>query len=292
MTGIFAIDKPEGFTSFDVVAKLRGILGTRKIGHGGTLDPMATGVLPIFVGRATKVADLLPDQTKRYTATALFGKRTDTGDITGDLLETSDVCPGEQALSSALEKFVGPGEQLPPMYSAVKVDGRRLYEIARRGETVVRKPRTIEIHALELLGYDRMSGRFTVDVRCSKGTYIRTLVEDIAASLGALATLSALRRTASGPFRESDCTTFEQLQQAKETGMLEEMLRGVDSAFERCSDIRLDDRAVRAFLNGVRQKMPAEIGDGELVRVYSGGRFLGLAKNEGGRMEKVFQLEI
>ncbi|MEG2083411.1 MAG: tRNA pseudouridine(55) synthase TruB, partial [Oscillospiraceae bacterium] len=197
MNGIIIVDKPAGYTSFDVIAKLRGILGERRLGHGGTLDPMATGVLPVFAGNATKAVDFLPDETKRYTATVRLGILTDTGDITGTITEKSDKNCTLQELECALCSFVGAQKQVPPMYSAIKKDGKRLYELARKGKTVEREPRNIEITELRLVDFDESVREFAIDVLCSKGTYIRTLAEDIAASMGLVAALCALRRTMS-----------------------------------------------------------------------------------------------
>ena len=210
MQGILIVDKPAGWTSFDVIAKMRGVLGTRKLGHSGTLDPMATGVLPVFCGGASKAVDLQLDHDKTYRATLRLGARTDTGDITGAVLETRPVTAGEAELTAALPRFVGPQMQLPPMYSAVKVNGQPLYKAARQGLTVERKARPIEIYAIEYEG-SPAPGEYTLTVRCSKGTYIRTLLEDIAAGIGQLGAMSALRRTRAGLFTEADAHTLEEI---------------------------------------------------------------------------------
>ena len=215
MQGILIVDKPAGWTSFDVIAKMRGVLGTRKLGHSGTLDPMATGVLPVFCGGASKAVDLQLDHDKTYRATLRLGARTDTGDITGAVLETRPVTAGEAELTAALPRFVGPQMQTPPMYSAVKVNGQPLYQAARQGLTVERKARPIEIYAIEYEG-SPAPGEYTLTVRCSKGTYIRTLLEDIAAGIGQLGAMSALRRTRAGLFAEADAHTLEEILAAKE----------------------------------------------------------------------------
>ena len=193
MQGILIVDKPADWTSFDVIAKLRGILGTRKLGHSGTLDPMATGVLPVFCGGASKAVDLQLDHTKAYRAVLRLGQRTDTGDVTGTVLETAPVTAGEQELLAVLPQFLGPRMQTPPMYSAVKINGQPLYKLAREGVTVERKARPIEILDIRY-GGSPVENEYVLTVRCSKGTYIRTLLEDIAAAMGQKGTMSALRR--------------------------------------------------------------------------------------------------
>ena len=195
MQGILIVDKPMDWTSFDVVAKLRGVLGTRKLGHSGTLDPMATGVLPVFCGGASKAVDLQLDHDKSYRAVLRLGARTDTGDITGTVLETAPVTAGEAELLAVLPQFVGKQMQVPPMYSAVKINGQPLYKLAREGKTVERKARPIEIYSIEY-GGSPAEHEYVLNVKCSKGTYIRTLLEDIAAALGQKGTMSALRRVA------------------------------------------------------------------------------------------------
>ena len=183
MQGILIVDKPMDWTSFDVVAKLRGVLGTRKLGHSGTLDPMATGVLPVFCGGASKAVDLQLNHDKTYRATLRLGARTDTGDSTGTVLETAPVTAGKKELLAVLPQFIGPQMQVPPMYSAVKINGQPLYKLAREGVTVERKARPIEIYGIEY-GGSPAENEYVLTVRCSKGTYIRTLLEEIAAAMG------------------------------------------------------------------------------------------------------------
>ena len=184
---ILPVDKPAGWTSFDVLAKLRGALGTRRLGHAGTLDPMATGVLAVFIGNATAAADRQPDHDKTYEATIRLGLRTDTGDVTGTALETAPVTVGEAELKAVLPQFMGRQMQLPPMYSAVKINGQPLYKAARKGQTVERTPRPITIYEITYLG-SPAPGDYTIRVSCSKGTYIRVLAEDIGTTLGVPAT--------------------------------------------------------------------------------------------------------
>ena len=202
---ILPVDKPAGWTSFDVLAKLRGALGTRRLGHAGTLDPMATGVLAVFIGNATAAADRQPDHDKTYEATIRLGLRTDTGDVTGTALETAPVTVGEAELKAVLPQFMGRQMQLPPMYSAVKINGQPLYKAARKGQTVERTPRPITIYEITYLG-SPAPGDYTIRVSCSKGTYIRVLAEDIGTALGVPATLAALRRTAPGRSRLRNAT--------------------------------------------------------------------------------------
>ena len=180
--GILVIDKSAGWTSQDVAAKLRGVFHERRVGHGGTLDPMATGVLPVFIGRATRAAEFLESAEKEYVAGLRLGVVTDTQDTSGTVLETNPVCVTRAQLEAALRQFLGPIEQIPPMYSAIKINGQKLYELARRGQEVARRPRSITIHALELL--EGEGADWTIRVRCSKGTYVRTLCHDLGRALG------------------------------------------------------------------------------------------------------------
>jgi len=282
-SGVFAIDKPSGFTSFDVVAKLRGILGIRKIGHGGTLDPMATGVLPVFLNKATRVIELISDNSKRYTAKARFGIKTDTGDITGKVINENDLYPSEKRLSSALLSFLGQGVQLPPMYSAVKINGKRLYDIARSGKSVERSPREIQIYSMALLEYIEKNREFTIDVCCSKGVYIRSLVEDIAESMGMVSTLTALRRTKSGPFIESDCVTFEDIQ-TQAASKCFSFIKPVDILFSGLAGITLSPEQFNAFINGVRVFDDAFPKEGAF-KVYYGNKLIALSTSSEGYLK-------
>ncbi|MDR2932952.1 MAG: tRNA pseudouridine(55) synthase TruB [Oscillospiraceae bacterium] len=252
MDGILCIDKPEGFTSFDVVAKIRGMLGTRKVGHAGTLDPMATGVLPLFVGTATKACDILPVQDKRYTATLRLGVSTDTQDITGTVLNRRPVKAGAAQVMEKVALFTGAQKQLPPMYSAVRVNGQRLYDLARKGVEVARKPRAITVYAISLLGADENDHTYTIDVACSKGAYIRTLCHDLGEALGCGAVLTALRRTAACGFSLDDCITLSAAQDLADQGILRNRLLPVSSVFTSYSPLRLDAKQTKMFGDGVR----------------------------------------
>ena len=284
MDGIIIMDKPEDFTSFDMVAKLRRLLGTRKVGHAGTLDPMATGVLPIFVGRATKCCDILPDQNKRYTATFELGYTTDTLDATGRVLTRTPVQAGKAQVQAALEQFRGEIMQLPPMYSAIQINGRRLYDLARQGIEIEREKRPITIHHLELLEADEQENRYVIDVSCSKGTYIRTLCADIGEALGCGATMTALRRTQAAGFSLADSLTLEQAEQLAEQGKLTEHLLPVEVVFESLPKLILCAAQERMYRNGVRldlarlDGMPA-LGNwvGDIRICGEDGTFLGVS---------------
>lgn len=288
MNGILCVNKPEGFTSFDMIAKMRGITGVRKMGHAGTLDPMATGVLPLLLGRATKVCDILPDETKRYTAGFRFGLTTDTQDITGMVLSESGKVVRKETLCGILSDFEGDIKQVPPMYSAVQVNGQRLYDLARQGREVEREPRLIHVFGLELLNYDEESRSGLLDVRCSKGTYIRTLIHDLGQRLGTGGILTSLVRTESSGFTLEQCITLEEAQWLASAGTIGERLIPVETVFQNCPVIRLSAVQKRMFLNGVRldlnrMKHHAEPG---LHSVYGPeGDFLGVARPDFEKME-------
>lgn len=290
MQGILIVDKPTDWTSFDVIAKLRGILGTRKLGHSGTLDPMATGVLPVFCGGASKAVDLQLDHTKAYRAVLRLGARTDTGDSTGTVLETAPVTAGEKELLDVLPQFIGPQMQTPPMYSAVKINGQPLYKMARQGIEVERKARPIEIFRIEYEG-SPAENEYTLTVCCSKGTYIRVLLEDIAAAMGQKGTMSALRRVAAGVYTEADAHTLEEIQAAKDAGpaALEALMLPVESVFASLPLLTVAPRVEQHLYNGCpTSRYPAA--DGRYRVRNEAGQFLGLANIVGGvlRVEKLF----
>ena len=290
MQGILIVDKPTDWTSFDVIAKLRGILGTRKLGHSGTLDPMATGVLPVFCGGASKAVDLQLDHTKAYRAVLKLGARTDTGDVTGTVLETAPVTAGEKELLEVLPQFVGAQMQTPPMYSAVKINGQPLYKMARQGIEVERKARPIEIFSLEY-GGSPAENEYALTVRCSKGTYIRVLLEDIAAAMGQKGTMSALRRVAAGVYTEADAHTLEEIQAAKNEGpaALEALMLPVESVFGSLPLLTVASKVEQHLYNGCpTSRYPAA--DGRYRVRNEAGQFLGLANIVGGvlKVEKLF----
>ena len=290
MQGILIVDKPTDWTSFDVIAKLRGILGTRKLGHSGTLDPMATGVLPVFCGGASKAVDLQLDHTKAYRATLKLGARTDTGDVTGTVLETAPVTAGEKELLEVLPRFVGPRMQTPPMYSAVKINGQPLYKLARQGMEVERKARPIELLSIQYEG-SPAENEYTLTVKCSKGTYIRVLLEEIAEAMGQKGTMSALRRVAAGVYTEADAHSLEEIQAAKNAGpeALQALMLPVESVFTSLPLLVADERVEQHLYNGCpTSRYPAA--DGRYRVRNAQGQFLGLASITGGvlRVEKLF----
>ncbi len=279
MTGVIVINKPQEFTSFDVVAVLRKILKEKKLGHTGTLDPMATGVLPILVGKATKACDLLPESDKSYIADFRLGIETDTGDIWGNIVKNAEFNVAYESLSDILENFRGDIFQIPPMYSAVSVGGTRLYKLARQGIEVEREKRPVFIKTLELLEFDGEKGKLKIE--CSKGTYIRTLIEDIAKSLGTIATMTDLIRIKACGFSIEEAVSIDDLREMSRE-QIEEILKPVEILFESYSKVYVSEPQAKRFLNGgelslSRLKIKDE--DCEFRRVYS-DEFLGLAKIE------------
>lgn len=269
MDGIIILDKPEDFTSFDMVAKMRRLLGTRKVGHAGTLDPMATGVLPIFVGRATKCCDILPNQNKRYTATFQLGYTTDTLDATGRVLTRTEVSATKEDVEKALESFRGEIMQLPPMYSAIQINGKRLYDLARQGIEIEREKRPVTITELELLSADDTQHIYQIDVACSKGTYIRTLCADIGEALGCGAIMTALRRTEAAGFSIADSITLEEAEKLSEEGTLTERLLPIRTVFESLPALHLASRQQTLFQNGVKLDI-ARLNEMKTMQGYTG----------------------
>lgn len=281
MNGILLIDKPSGWTSFDVIAKLRGILATRKLGHSGTLDPMATGVLPVFVGQAAKAVDMQPNHDKAYAALVRFGLCTDTGDITGTPLETSDAVVSLEQLKAALPAFRGEQLQTPPMYSAVKINGVPLYKLARQGLTVERKARPVTFYKLECTG-EAGPNEFWLNVQCSKGTYVRTLVEDLGKALGCPACLAGLRRTQAGVFGLEHCYRLEEVQAAKDDGRLVQLLLSVETVFHHLPVLTVDEAAQGRLLNGAPVYRVGQPDGRYRLRAPMG--FLGLGQVEKGTL--------
>ncbi len=276
--GILILYKPQGWTSFDVIAKARGILATRKVGHSGTLDPMATGVLPIFMGRATKAVDMQIIKDKEYIATFRLGLNTDTGDITGEVIKQAEVTADKDDVLAQLDNFRGEITQLPPMYSAVKINGQPLYKLARRGvqaEQVERKPRKAVIKELEMLEDESLSeNEYKIRVLCSEGTYIRTLVEDMGENLGCGAVLTSLSRTKACGYTLDKCITLEQLQQARIDEKIDDMIVNVDSVFMHLDRIDLSNELAKRLLNGARSRIAKADGD---YRVYYKDKFYAIA---------------
>lgn len=281
--GILCINKPSGFTSFDVIAKLRGILKIKRLGHAGTLDPMATGVLPVFVGKATKACDILPDHNKCYEAGFKLGLTTDTQDITGKVLAEHNVTQiTRQDIENILTAFRGNIMQIPPMYSAVSVNGKRLYDLARQGIEVEREARPITVYTLELVSYDEKTMTGTMKISCSKGTYIRTLINDIGDALDCGGIMTSLTRTIACGFHLDDCTTFEKLQALKDSeseNYLDKLLYPIEKVFSDCPEIRLYDAQERMYRNGVKLDSDRVkiLNKAERYRVYGSDIFIGTA---------------
>lgn len=281
MNGILLIDKPQGWTSHDVVGKLRGLLRERRIGHSGTLDPMATGLLVVFVGRATRAVEFAESDAKQYLAGLRLGIETDTQDITGNVLRQTNRTVTHEELQAILPRFTGQINQIPPMYSAIKVNGQKLYDIARRGGEVERKPRQITIHSLELADNSGLEpGDFCLDVTCSKGTYIRTLCQDIGQALGTGGTMSSLRRVRAGGFHLRDALTIQQVEEAAKEGRAEHLLLPVDCLFAQHEKLVLTDKQTKRTLVG--GQFSVSVSDG-VYRFYgSDGAFLALGQVEQG----------
>ena len=281
MNGILCVNKPQDFTSFDVVAKLRGILHMKRLGHGGTLDPMATGVLPVFVGTATKACDIMPNNTNSYIAGFRFGAVSDTQDIWGEVTEKSDKAVSFEDIEGLLPEFTGNIMQLPPMYSAVQVNGQRLYDIARKGIEVERTPREAEVSELKILSYDEDTRQGTLSITCGKGTYVRTIINDMGEKLGTGGIMTSLVRTSSGGFALEECYTFEQIQQAVDEGRLEQLILPIDRVFSSLPKLRLNEAQTKMYRNGVKLDLSRIRNikeDADCYGVYgSDGVFIGTA---------------
>ena len=280
MNGIVIVDKPQGWTSQDVTARLRRVFNTRRIGHGGTLDPMATGVLPVFVGRATCGVEFFEHAQKTYETILRLGLTTDTEDITGKVLTQQDARFTQEEIEAVLEQFRGQILQVPPMYSALKVDGQKLCDLARKGQEVERKPRPITIHQLTFLGF--CDDGIRLRVHCSKGTYIRTLCKDIGEKLGCGGCMAALRRISAGEYAIEEAVPLETL---LETENPEQYLRPVETMFRNYPAITLTENQEKRCRNGNGFSIRKEDGT---YRVYSqNGEFLALSKVEDGMMATV-----
>lgn len=281
MTGIIILDKPKDITSFGAVARVRRICGEKKCGHTGTLDPMATGVMTVMLGNTTRFTELLPSHDKAYVAAFRLGTVTDTLDITGTVLETRKVNSTADEVREALKSFVGEISQLPPMYSAVSVNGQRLYDLARKGIEVERKPRQVTVYSIEMLSENENSGEYEIAVECSSGTYIRTLIADLGEMLGCGAVLTDLRRTKANGFSIENAVTLEQLEAAVNEGAIESVLMPVDRALEDYPVIKVSAAQAKRFSNGgeldlQRLKYPRMLG---LFRIYDPeNKFIGLGE--------------
>ncbi len=280
MQGFLLIDKPEGMTSFSAVSAVKRLSGEKRVGHTGTLDPLATGVLPIFLGRATALSSILLEAEKQYTATVKLGITTDTCDITGTVLEEKEAFVTKEELLAVLEKFRGEIEQIPPMYSALKKNGVRLYELARRGESAQIEPRRVTINELTLKSFE--GDTFEIFVSCSKGTYIRSLCRDIGETLGCGATMTALRRNSTCGFDEKDCVSLSELTFEN----ISDYVKSEEYAVKHLPELQVTEKQAVRFSNGGQLSFDrlhgADFADGELIRVKHKDMFLGIgyADNE------------
>ena len=291
INGVICINKPQDFTSFDFVAIMRRAAGTRKIGHGGTLDPMATGVLPIYIGRAAKTADLNPVSDKKYRATFRLGVTTDTEDVWGKVL-TEDEKPVTLAeITDAVKAMQGDIMQMPPMYSAVKINGKRLYDLARQGIEVERAARPVTVYSIELSDYDRQNRTGTLDIHCSKGTYIRTIISDIGKKLGTGAIMTSLCRTMAAGFTLSDCHDIEKLRNMPPEDTAKLVLP-TERVFSCYDEVSLDDAQKKLFMNGMILdcgRMGISYPADTRLRLKHGDTFIGVAKvNEENGLKSVY----
>ena len=285
MNGIIIVDKPVDWTSHDVVAKLRGALKIKRVGHGGTLDPMATGVLPVFIGIGTRAAEFCENADKEYIAGLKLGISTDTQDITGSILEKREVVATQQELLDVIPRFIGAQKQIPPMYSAAKVGGKKLYELARRGIEVERAARDIVISDIELLECSD-DNEYLLKVACSKGTYIRTLCHDIGASLGCGGTMSSLRRLKAGVFNIDMAHTLRELLDAIDTGDIEEYVIAVDAIFAQFPSVYLDEANTRKCKNGAQCHL-GDIPDSKYRFYSNNGEFIMLGETRNGTVKAI-----
>ncbi|KKO53301.1 tRNA pseudouridine(55) synthase TruB [Paenibacillus sp. DMB20] len=287
LEGILAVHKPAGWTSHDIVAKVRRLVKMKRIGHAGTLDPEVTGVLPLCLGRATRVVEYMQELPKEYRAVLRLGFSTDTEDITGTVVESvSEVSVTEGEAKEALASFLGEISQVPPMYSAVKVDGKRLYELAREGKTVERKSRSVSIYEIEMTGFDEQGSHTDISFRvlCSKGTYIRTLCVDIGRKLGLPSVMVKLERTLSAGIASSKCLTLEQIERYMEEGTLGAKLIPADEAIAHLPAHTVSDEKKAAALQGQRlsgRAVTPPVEHPDNLRLYDGeGRFLGIFRRQ------------
>lgn len=291
INGVICINKPQDFTSFDVVAIMRKSAGTRKIGHGGTLDPMATGVLPIYIGRAAKTADLNPVSDKKYRAMFRLGVTTDTEDVWGNILTEDDTPVSPDRVSEAVKSMQGDIMQTPPMYSAIKVNGKRLYDLARQGIEIERAARPVTVYSIELSDYDEEKRTGTLDIHCSKGTYIRTIISDIGKKLGTGAIMTSLCRTMAAGFTLDDCHSIEKLRNMppEDTARL---VLPTERVFSCYDEISLDDTQKKLFMNGMIldcARMDISYPAGTHLRLKHGDTFIGVAKvNEENGLKSVY----
>ena len=296
MNGVLIIDKPQGFTSFDVIAVVRKLTGQRKTGHTGTLDPNATGVLPVLLGNATKAQDLIVNHDKSYIADFRLGFTTDTLDIWGQVKTQAESRCTQAAVEAVLPRFRGDIEQVPPMFSAVKQNGQRLYALARQGREVAREKRRVTVYALTLAAFDEPTQRGTLHIACSKGTYVRTVIDDIGAALGVGAVMTALRRTAACGYTLGDCVTLDALRALADQGSIADSLRPTETLFTVYEALTVSGAQAKRFCNGAALDADRtalrgrDVPDGTRFRVKDpSGTFLGLGVLKDGAL-RVFKL--
>ena len=281
MEGILVVNKPAGYTSHDIVSKIRKQLNIKKVGHTGTLDPLATGVLPILLGNGTKLSKYLMNHNKKYIATIKLGEKTESGDLEGKVIEQKEVPSfSKEQVQAVLTNFKGKQKQIPPMYSAIKVNGKKLYEYARNGEMVVVEPREIDIYNIELIGYQLKEIKFKVE--CSKGTYIRSLCEDIAEKLGTVGTMSALQRTQVGEFKIENAINIEDIENEQK---VRESLITPEKLFLDKEKIELTQKELVHFLNGVKLSKTCEDG---IYRIYVEQKFIGIGEVKGNVLKREY----
>ncbi len=287
MNGFILVDKPFGKTSHDVVGIIRKLAKTKRVGHTGTLDPMATGVLVVCIGSATKACDMLISADKHYRAELILGMTTDTLDAEGEVLSECEVTCTEDEIRKTVAAFVGCSEQIPPMYSAIKQDGVKLYELARQGKTVERKPRPIEIYSIDIVEIDMSKPSVTIDVHCSKGTYIRTLCEDIGMALHVGAYMNKLIRTSSAGFKLRECSTISKIREDFENGCGDDLVIPTDFLFSQLDKVTLSAKQADRIKNGVFVSAPG-IEDAKNYRVYDEfDNFLCIAVSKDNRLRIV-----
>lgn len=300
MNGVLLIDKPKDFTSFDVIAVVRGLTGQRKAGHTGTLDPNATGVLPVLLGNATKAQDLIPNHDKKYIADFMLGTTTDTLDIWGDVLTQTDSDISEEMILSVLDCFRGEIWQVPPMFSAVQKNGQRLYDLARKGIEVEREKRRVTVYSLKLIEFDRVTQRGKLEIFCSKGTYVRSIIDDIGKKLNVGAVMTDLRRTEACGFTLDKCLTLDELKEIKKNGSISDVLTSVEDLFLIYPKLNISSAQAKRFSNGGALDISrtalrnTEITDKQIFRVCENGvMFIGLgitdADNNMLKIHKLFK---
>ena len=289
MDGILIVNKEKGYTSHDVVGKLRKILEIKQIGHTGTLDPNATGVLPILIGKATKASQYLIEHDKKYIATLKLGERTNTLDGEGEIVEKQTIEESlldKNKIDAVLQTFLGKQEQIPPMYSAIKIKGKKLYEYAKQGKEIKREPRSIEIYEIKLKKVNKEKKEIIFEVHCSKGTYIRVLCEDIAKKIGTIGYMKELERTEVTPFTIKQALTLQQIEQQKEN--IKKYLISIEKIFEQKRKIQLDEKKQILFLNGTQLTFPL---DNDIYRIYFKEKFIGIGKIENHLLKRDIILE-